>query len=88
MNWPISKETFTKVWHQHFIHLTHTDILKVLAAQLCLTLQPHGLQPTRLFCPWNSPGKNIGWVTIFFSTDLPDPRIEPGSAALQVDSLL
>ena len=23
-------------------------------------LQPHGLQPTRLLCPWNSPGTNIG----------------------------
>ena len=22
------------------------------------SLQHHGLQPTRLFCPWNSPGKN------------------------------
>ena len=22
--------------------------------------QPHGLQPTRLLCPWNSPGKNTG----------------------------
>ena len=22
------------------------------------SLQPHGLQPTRLFCPWNFPGKN------------------------------
>ena len=21
---------------------------------------PHGLQPTRLLCPWNSPGKNTG----------------------------
>ena len=29
-------------------------------AQLCLTLQPHGLQPTRLLCPWDSPGKNTG----------------------------
>ena len=29
--------------------------------QLCSTLSdPHGLQPTRLPCPWNSPGKNIG----------------------------
>ena len=26
--------------------------------QLCLTLQPCGLQPARLLCPWNSPGKN------------------------------
>ena len=23
-------------------------------------LQPHGLKPTRLFCPWNSLGKNTG----------------------------
>ena len=29
--------------------------------RLCLTLlPPHGLQPTRLFCPWDSPGKNTG----------------------------
>ena len=27
----------------------------------CLTLcDPRGLQPTRLLCPWNSPGKNTG----------------------------
>ena len=32
----------------------------VLTAQLCLTLRPHGLQPTRLLCPWNSPVKNTG----------------------------
>ena len=24
------------------------------------SLQHHGLQPTRLLCPWNSPGKNTG----------------------------
>ena len=24
------------------------------------SLQPHGLQPTRLLCPWDSPGKNTG----------------------------
>ena len=23
-------------------------------------LQPHGLQPTRLLCPWDFPGKNTG----------------------------
>ena len=28
--------------------------------QLCLTLRPHGLQPIRLLCPWNSPGRNTG----------------------------
>ena len=24
------------------------------------SLRPHGLKPTRLFCPWDSPGKNAG----------------------------
>ena len=34
---------------------------EVLVAQLCPTLlQPHGLWPTRLFCPWDCPGKNGG----------------------------
>ena len=28
--------------------------------QSCLTLQPHRRQPTRLPCPWDSPGKNTG----------------------------
>ena len=27
------------------------------------SLQPHGLQPARLLCPWDFPGKNtgVGW---------------------------
>ena len=24
------------------------------------SVRPHGLQPSRLLCPWDSPGKNIG----------------------------
>ena len=28
--------------------------------QLCQTLRPYGQQPTRLSCPWDSPGKNTG----------------------------
>ena len=32
-----------------------------LAAKSCPTLlQPYGLQPTRLLCPWDLPGKNTG----------------------------
>ena len=31
--------------------------MKVLVTQACLTLQPRGLQPARLLCPWGSPGK-------------------------------
>ena len=29
------------------------------------SLRPHGLQPTRLLCPWNFPGKNTGMVCYF-----------------------
>ena len=39
------------------------------------SLQPRGLQPTRLFMPFPSPGH------------LPDPGIEPRSPALQADTL-
>ena len=28
--------------------------------QSCPTLRPHRQQPTRLLCPWDSPGKNTG----------------------------
>ena len=37
------------------------DVLFVLGCSVMSdSLQPHGLQPTRLLCPWNSPGKNTG----------------------------
>ena len=43
----------------------------------CPTLQPHGLQPTRLLCPWDSPGKSTGWP--FPSPgDLPHQGSDPG----------
>ena len=45
--------------------------------------------PTRLLCPWNSPGKNTAVGKPFPSPrDLLDPGIEPRSPALQADSLL
>ena len=42
----------------------YTTIVYAAAAakslQSCPTLQPHRWQPTRLPCPWDSPGKNTG----------------------------
>ena len=47
------------------------------------------MEPARLFCPWNSSGKNIGVGLSFPSPgDLPNPMIEPRPPALQADSLL
>ena len=53
--------TIEKLW-KHFNH----SLLSAAAAaaakllQSCLTLRPHRRQPTRLPCPWDSPGKNNG----------------------------
>ena len=38
------------------------------------SLQPHRLQPARLLCPWDYPGKNIEWVAIPFSRGSSEPR--------------
>ena len=38
------------------------------------SLQPHGLQPARLLCPWNFPRKNIGWVAISYSRGSSQPK--------------
>ena len=35
--------------------------------QSCPTQQPYGLQPARLLCPWDSPGRNTGVVAISYS---------------------
>ena len=38
------------------------------------SLQPHGLQSTRLLCPWDSPGKNTGGVAMPSSRGSSRPR--------------
>ena len=61
----------------------------VLVAQSCPTLQPCGLQPARLLCPWNSPAKNtgVGCHAPPSPGDLPNPGIEARFSALQAVSL-
>ena len=42
------------------------------------SLWPHGLQPSRLFCPWDSPGKNNGVGYHFLSQwTFPTQRLNP-----------
>ena len=56
------KRSYFKIEHISYFIL-YPQIYKVCCwvAQLCPTLlQPHGLWPTRLLCPWDSPGKNTG----------------------------
>ena len=59
---------------------------KILRSESCWvmsdSLRPHGL------CPWNSPGQNTGMGSLPLPPeDLPNPRIQPRSLALQADSL-
>ena len=57
--------------------------------QSCLTLRPHGLQPTRLLYPWGFSRQQY-WNGLPCPPpgDLPNPGIEPRSPALPADSLL
>ena len=52
-------------------------------------LKYHGLQPTRLLCPWGFSRQEY-WSGLPCPPpeDLPNPGIEPRSPALQADSLL
>ena len=38
------------------------------------SLRPHGLWPTRLLCPWNSPGRNTGVGSHSLLQDVFQPR--------------
>ena len=58
-------------------------------AKLHLTLcDPMDAKSTRLFCPWNSPGKNTGvGCHALLQGDLPNPAIETGSPAFEGSEL-
>ena len=59
-----------------------------LVVQLCWTLQPQELQPTRLLCPRGFSRQEY-WSGLPCPPpgDLPNPGVEPRSPALQVNSL-
>ena len=56
-----------------------------VASVMSDSLQPHGLEPARHFCPWDSPGKNTGVIPL--SRGSSPPRDQTGSYTLQADSL-
>ena len=52
----------------------------LLMCMLSWSLQPYGLQPAKLLCPWDFPGKKY-WSGLPFPPpgDLPDPGVKPTS---------
>ena len=70
-------------WMGMVIYIYKCMKVKVPVAQSYSTL----CNPTRLLCPWNSPGKKTSGLPFPFLGDLPDPGIELRSPTLQVHSL-
>ena len=52
-----------------------------------LFLRPHGLQPLRLLCPWDFPGKNTGVGCHFLLQGSSPPRDQIHIPYMQADSL-
>ena len=84
--WNTPNETNEKC----IFYIIHCQILILVLVCVCLiscsvmsdSLQPHGLQPTRLLCLWNFPVKNWSGLPFPTSGNLPDPGIESASLVL------
>ena len=66
--WDQSVSTATLYFLMHFNSLTESrDLCACVVSHLVISdsLQPHGLQPTRLLCPWDFPCKNTGMGCYF-----------------------
>ena len=50
-----------------------------MCGQLCLTLRYHGLQPSRVFCPWDFPKEYWNEFPFPPPGDLPNKGIKPTS---------
>ena len=79
-------ESLLSTWNSFNIvhHLCCCDRFSVVFD----SLQTHGLKPARLLCPWGFSRQEYWSGELILSPgDLPYPGIEPGSPALQMDSL-
>ena len=47
-------------WVSSLYHALKVKVQSVSHSVVSDSLPPHGLSPTRLLCPWDSPGKNAG----------------------------
>ena len=70
------------------LHPWESSIISNWLSVISDSLWLHGLQPARLLCPWNSPGKNTGvgchfLLEVIFPTQGSNPDLLP----LQADSL-
>ena len=71
---------FSKQCNCFLEYLFPRFLLHIKLLQSSLNLCNYGLQPIRLFCPWDSPGKNIGvcchtLLQRIFLTQGPNPSL-------------
>ena len=78
---------FTQCWRGH-VFLNPIPLWKWKWKRVALwKWKSDCLRANGLYSPWNSPGQNTGVEPFPSLGDLPNPGIEPGSPALQADSL-
>ena len=71
-----------------FWSLLDVVVVVVSVAHSCLTWLPRGLQPTRLLCPWGSPGKSAGVGCHSLPQEtFPDQGPNLGPPTLRADTL-
>ena len=59
---PLSSSTVTSLIQAIISFFLTSKMLLLLLSRLVISdsLRTHGLQPARIFCPWDSPGKKTG----------------------------
>ena len=64
-------------------YVIQLSVLCVLScfSYVALALRPYGLEPTRLLCPWDSPGKTMGVGNQSLLWESPPPRDWPTALA-------
>ena len=86
---PIMNSIFCSVFDRNVYNVLVADQMKAISLNKCGcakftsvvsdSLRPHGLQPTRLLCPWDSPGKNtrVGCHALLQGV-FPNQELNPG----------
>ena len=71
------------------LHLNNESEESVSLSVMSYSLWPHGLEPARLLCPWNSLGKNTGvGCHSLLQGIFPTQGLSPGLQYLRQNSLL
>ena len=80
------RQDFLFIWlNIYSVYLSHKKKSSISRSHSVVS---NSLRPHRLYSPWNYPGQNKWSGQPFPSPgDLPNPRIEPRSSALQEDAL-